>query len=368
MRYRVTVLTPTLVGDGQKLSPIDYMVWKDHVNVLDQRRIFKLLAKGPRLEGYLGQLKKADKLDFASWGGFAQNFAGRRIPFEDAGAAASWNRTPAEYLFIPTFATGPKGPYLPATAIKGALRTGVVGSRWSEATVREIGKRMEGDRFWRMPALKAEESVLGGAGISRMRAVSASDSDPVTHAAMKVYLVRTSTLAQRGPKLELAWKTAPRGSAHRADDATPAFAEMAVPGTVFEGGWIDQKIARGRENVTSEALLEAANRWAAVVLDLQVRYAQTAGLSDLRASLEQLQSRLGSLGPGSCLLEIGWGGGLVSKIAANPETEAYREIARQLPFYQRAIQTGMPFPKTRKIVFQGGRPASLPGWVLLEVS
>ena len=47
MRYRLTCLTPLLVGDGRKLSPIDYMVWKDHVNVLDQWRIFRLLAKGP---------------------------------------------------------------------------------------------------------------------------------------------------------------------------------------------------------------------------------------------------------------------------------------------------------------------------------
>ena len=84
MNYRVTVLTPTLVGDGSKLSPIDYMVWRDQVNVLDQTRIFRLLSKGPRLEGYLTQLRKATKLDFASWGGFAQNYAGRRIPFEDA--------------------------------------------------------------------------------------------------------------------------------------------------------------------------------------------------------------------------------------------------------------------------------------------
>ena len=79
MRYRLTCLTPTLVGDGRRLSPIDYMVWKDHVNVLDQWRIFRLLAKGPRLESYLTQLKNAEKLDFASWGGFAQNFAGRRV-------------------------------------------------------------------------------------------------------------------------------------------------------------------------------------------------------------------------------------------------------------------------------------------------
>ena len=39
-------------GDGQRLAPIDYMVWKDQVNVLDQRRIFQLLAKGPRLDTY----------------------------------------------------------------------------------------------------------------------------------------------------------------------------------------------------------------------------------------------------------------------------------------------------------------------------
>ena len=138
MKYRVTCLTPTLVGDGQKLAPIDYMVWKDHVNVLDQRRIFRLLAKGPRLEGYLAQLKKADKLDFASWGGFAQNFAGRRIPFEHASSVPVWERAHSENLFIPTFATSPSGPYLPATAIKGALRTGAVFDRWTEKTLREI--------------------------------------------------------------------------------------------------------------------------------------------------------------------------------------------------------------------------------------
>jgi len=87
MRYKVTALTPLLVGDGRELSPIDYMVWKDQVNVLDQTRIFKLLARGPRLDGYLAQLRKATKLDFASWGGFAQNFSQRRIPFEHAESA-----------------------------------------------------------------------------------------------------------------------------------------------------------------------------------------------------------------------------------------------------------------------------------------
>jgi hypothetical protein len=139
MRYRLTCLTPLLVGDGRKLSPIDYMVWKDHVNVLDQWRIFRLLAKGPRLESYLAQLKRADKLDFASWGGFAQNFAGRRIPFENAAYSAYWNRATGEALHIPTFACGASGPYLPGAAIKGALRAAAAGRNRGGAGARPLG-------------------------------------------------------------------------------------------------------------------------------------------------------------------------------------------------------------------------------------
>src|SRR6059036_2113962 len=129
MRYRLTCLTPLLVGDGRKLSAIDYMVWKDHVSVLDQRRIFRLLAKGPKLEGYLTQLRKATKLDFASWGGFAQNFADRRIPFEDPSCTPQWNAASPDSLFIPTFAAGPAGAFLPGATLKGALRTSYVFSR-----------------------------------------------------------------------------------------------------------------------------------------------------------------------------------------------------------------------------------------------
>ncbi len=64
MKYQLKVLTPTLVGDGNRLSPIDYMVWRDQVNVLNQHRIFKLLSKGPRLEGYLQQLQKGHPARF----------------------------------------------------------------------------------------------------------------------------------------------------------------------------------------------------------------------------------------------------------------------------------------------------------------
>lgn len=380
MRYRLTCLTPTLVGDGRKLSPIDYMVWKDHVNVLDQWRIFRLLAKGPRLEGYLTQLKKADKLDFASWGGFAQNFAGRRIPFENAASSQYWNRAVGESLHIPTFAAGAEGPYLPGTAIKGAVRTGMVFANWRDGMLQDALGRVKGDRLPRRPAEAVEDQALGSAGVSRMRFISAGDSAPVAISQFKVYLLRTSTLQPRGANLALGWKQSPRGAVDggRPEESTPMFAEMATPGTAFEGDWDEKQFflqpevrrsVRWPEGLDRGRIFEAVNIYAAGLLSLQRQYASWTGLGLLDQSLVALEQRLADArAKGSCLVCLGWGGGLTTKSAwldtTNPE---YRQILQQYTIYNRALASNLPFPKTRKIVFLNNRPATLPGWAELEV-
>ena len=380
MRYHLTTLTPTLVGDGRKLSPIDYMVWKDHVNVLDQWRIFRLLAKGPRLEGYLAQLKKADKLDFASWGGFAQNFAGRRIAFENAAYANYWNRAVGESLHIPTFASGAAGPYLPGAAVKGALRTGMVFANWRDGMLQDVAGRVKGERVPRRPSESVEEQAVGPAGASKMRLVSAGDSDVIAASQFKIYLLRTSTLQPRGGNFELGWKQSPRGAVdgNRPDDSTPSFAEMAIPGTVFEGDWNEKtfflqaevrRSVRWPEGFNRKKIFEAVNIYAAGLLSLQRQYASWAGMGLLDQSLDQLEQRLAAAREkGSCLLCIGWGGGLTTKSAWLDSSNAdYRQILQAYTIYNRALASNLPFPKTRRIVFLNNRPATLPGWVELSI-
>jgi len=380
VKYRVMCLTPTLVGDGQKLAPIDYMVWKDHVNVLDQKRIFRLLAKGPRLEGYLSQLKKAEKLDFASWGGFAQNYSGRRIPFEHASYTPYWEKAHAENLFIPTFATGPGGPYLPATALKGALRTGVVHAQFGEKALADLAARASSEgRLPRRTAISAEEAALGAGGADSMRFVSASDSAAVPETSFKIYLLRVSTLESRGAKFELAWKQSPRGSVKRAEDSTPVFAEMAVPGTEFEGEWHENsflaqpeigKALRKRDRPDTNAMFQRVNDYTGQLLGLQKQYAEWAGLAMLKATVEALEGRLAEVKQAGygCLLPLGWGAGFLSKAAyLNTNDDSYRKILSQVGFYARAIQSGLPFPKTRRIIFLANQPASIPGFVHLTV-
>ena len=70
----------------------------------------------------------------------------------------------------------------------------------------------------------------------------------------------------------------------------------------------------------------------------------------------------------ACLLNLGWAGGFLGKAAfLDTDNEDYRKILRRMPLYERAIRSGIPFPKTRKIVWESGQPSSLPGWALLEV-
>jgi len=380
MRYRLTCLTPLLVGDGRKLSPIDYMVWKDHVNVLDQWRIFRLLAKGPRLESYLLQLKNAERLDFASWGGFAQNFAGRRIPFENPAYSTYWNRAMGDSLQIPTFAAGASGPYVPGAAIKGALRTGMVFANWRDGMLQDVLGRVKSERSPRRPAESVEEQALGPAGSNRMRLVSAGDSGPIETSQFKVYLLRTSTLMPRGDNFALGWKQSPRGSVDgaRPDDSTPVFAEMANPGVAFEGDWNEKtfflqpevrRSVRWPESFSRAKIFEAVNVYAAGLLALQRNYASMAGMGLLDKNLDELEQRLAAARErGACLLCMGWGGGLSAKISWLDTTNAdYRQILEQFQIYNRALATNLPFPKTRKIVFMNNRPATLPGWVELSI-
>lgn len=372
MKYRLTALTPLLVGDGDKLAPIDYMVWKDQINVLDQQRIFRLLSRGPRLEGYLAQLRRADRLDFASWGGFAQNYAERRIPFEHPSSTPFWNSARVEDLFIPTFAAGPHGPYLPASALKGALRTAFASSRLSEGVMRELAQRMGGERGIRRPGEAVESMALGGSTNNPMRALLAGDSDPINPASFRVYLLRVAALLDRSGRTELGWRQAPRGYSSRAADSTPIFAEMAPPRTSFTGRMkISSRHDARKEHFGHERIFGAANQHAEALLRLHRQYAERAELGRLRANLDALLGVVEQAGArrDACVLNLGWSGGFAGKTAfLDTNSEDYRKILRVIPFYERAIRTGMPFPKTRRIVFEGGEPSTLAGWALLEFS
>jgi CRISPR-associated protein Csm5 len=261
--------------------------------------------------------------------------------------------------------------------LKGALRTGLVFSRWSAATMERVASSLERDR---VPRRTAEAAELQ-AGASQTKIVSAADSNPVAPSVFKIYLTRVASLDTRqSGKPQLAWKIAGRGSVphQRVNDSTPVFTEMAVPGTSFDGEWRlerffeNEEVARAlgwRSVPTVKMLTDAANQYAAAQLQIHAQYAQTTGMAALQATIQQLQQRLeeAQSAASTCLLCLGWGSGFISKAGfLDTENAAYRTILRAVPPIAKAIREGVPFPKTRRVVFSAGQPAYLPGWAAVR--
>jgi CRISPR-associated protein Csm5 len=205
----------------------------------------------------------------------------------------------------------------------------------------------------------------------------------VSNESFRVFLVRTAVLMEQKGKREytLGWKHANGSSleARRVLDSTPRLAEMAMPGTVFEGDWIERAFYQSkevaqqmhwRETIGFRQLAKAANDLAAVQLAAHKRFAEAAQLPYLLATLGELEQRLAAARErNACLVSIGRGGGYLTKTAF-PDTAdaAVRQALGEVTPYGRALRTGMPFPKTRRIVFLENHPVALPGWVWLEVS
>ena len=250
-------------------------------------------------------------------------------------------------------------------------------TRWDAEDMKKVADRLEGERGTRKPAEQLERA----AGGNQLKVIGAADSGPVATSAFKVYLLRVATLQTRGTdRHELGWKQVSRGTVdgRRADDSTPLFAEMAAPGSAFEGSWKENTFflnaatsaaLHWKHPLDRATIFEHANRYASRLLEMQKQYAEWTGLAGLKQSLEQIEARLAQArSSGSCLLSLGWGGGLLGKSAfLETQDESYRRILRGVPLYSQAIRTGMPFPKTRRIVFLGNQPATLPGWATLEV-
>ena len=112
------------------------------------------------------------------------------------------------------------------------------------------------------------------------------------------------------------------------------------------------------------------NGYTEQILRLQKQYAEWTGLALLKATIEALETRLREIREAhyGCMLPLGWGAGFLSKAAfLNTKDESYRQLLSQVGFYARAIQSGLPFPKTRKIIFLANQPASLAGFVHLTI-
>src|ERR1035438_4514044 len=116
----------------------------------------------------------------------------------------------------------------------------------------------------------------------------------------------------------------------------PSFAEMAAPGTTFEGDWQEKdfllkpevrRTLRWPDGFNRAKIFEAVNVYAGGLLSLQRQYASWAGMGLLDQSLDELEKRLAQAREnGACLFCLGWGGGLTRSEEHTSELQSLRHL------------------------------------------
>jgi hypothetical protein len=183
----------------------------------------------------------------------------------------------------------------------------------------EVARQSESGRL-RRPTEALEEQVLGSSGVNRMRLLRLGDSAPVPSDSFRVYLVRVAKLVPKSPgSYALGWKAGTRAAIDgaRPQDSTAWFAEMADPGTAFQGAWTEhaflgtdevRRLSRWPGPANRSRFLQAANGHAERLLAIQREYAAWTKLERLAEEITRLEGELAKAKEsGACLLSIGAG-------------------------------------------------------------
>lgn len=365
--YQVELLSPVHVGSGERLGPAEIAVIGGQLWRFDPERLTAALARHPRmLDDYIQKGAAALQV----WGEADRRACARYV--------RPWTGSaPRE---VRACIVDPLGrPYVPGSSVKGAIRTALVFAALSqlpdprrkalmEAVERHAQETKNRKREFADDPVMSE--IMGkDPHHDLLRALRISDSTPAPPEALGVGRVRVAVQERNGA---LSWLRAP--GQHGADPAQafPIDLELIRPsasGPLSITVEIDLDLLK-KDPTASEPRLRLVQEWerhcnafARHLAEREAAWGEQVGLDAYRAFYRRLLEEMQE-DPQAIYLNIGWGGGWRSKTAA--EALGPMNVQRLRRLF--GLGRGDPFPKTRRVLFEGGKPTIPPGWIRLRRS
>ncbi len=259
-------------------------------------------------------------------------------------------------------------PYVPGSSLKGALRTvlAIGGASVLKADLDRLGR----SRSW--AAQPVERDIFGSdPNHDLLRALQVSDSRPVPADQLDLVRVNVFPTAQRtrygrSRGLDVDVEALRKG--------TRLTATIKIDGTLFGddtpfGRFVEKELRFGKRR----NWLRNLPKWARTVAGRRI--ADEIDFFEKRregGAAASFYKRLGgiweSLGKNEFLVQVGWGTGWQSKTFGwllQEDADDFERLVRQyrLSPQDRRRRAGQPFPKSRKLVRRGDRPAEPLGWI-----
>jgi CRISPR-associated protein Csm5 len=199
-----------------------------------------------------------------------------------------------------------------------------------------------------------------------LRALRVFDSGPAPSDALDVGRIR---VAVHEPSGALSWLQAPGKHVADPGQAFEIVAEILRPHPraalrveVEADAFLLERDVLGPEERRARVRewARACNAFARHVAEGELRFGERLGLAAWAAFYRRLLTQM-EAEPQAIYLNLGWGGGWRSKAAA--EAMGAEAVGRLRRLFN--LGKGDPFPKTRRVLFEDGKPTLPLGWIRL---
>ncbi len=372
---RLELLSPLHIGTGTTLlEGVDWVQEGGWVYVADQNRLLetvldRALAEGKGQEAVIETITGMTLADLRQAGWLT------RDDFREGSPLFRYrlHGTPAMNQIAEAIKDVYGRPYLPGSSLKGALRTvlAVGAASVRKADLSRLGK----SRSW---AAQPIERELFGSDPNHdlLRALQVGDSDPVDKGQLEMVRVHVFPTAQQtgyghNQGLDVDVEALRKG--------TELTMTLKVDGTLFGddtplGRFVEQELGFGPKHRWLQTLPKWARTLAGQRIADEIEFLEKkTGGGAAAGFYKRLAGVWEALGEDEFLVQVGWGAGWASKTFGRllqRDPEAFERLVRdyKLSPQDKQRRAGQPFPKSRKLVRRGERPAEPLGWLKVTLT
>jgi CRISPR-associated protein Csm5 len=258
-------------------------------------------------------------------------------------------------------------PYIPGSTLKGAFRTALLRGVWTSVE-RKYKTKFEEALRERDVSLKelddySEEEIFGKPHYSPFRLVRFSDSLPLSQKELGICEMKILNICYGKVK----WFKERGENIEDSQNAKAFYLEVLKPGIKVEGVFeIDSKDKSGNVYRSTknwwvlEHVFQNIRRDIENYIEKEKKFYARYRLDEVEKFYQKLEEISKNLEENEILLQIGYGTGYLSKTVGRFFTKDDFEKLSKKGMH---VSDFNLFPKTRRIIFSEGNPATVPGWI-----
>lgn len=355
------VISPLNIGNGSKKMPFEYVFINGQVGLIDIYKLLEDVSKVRYLsDGVINGLRSG-RVDWKALKINIDNYIEYRLDYTGA--------SPVNKEIIEFIKTAGK-PFIPGSSIKGALRSSITRALYNSVEgeyINSLDFSLKRNAKKKRVDDEAEDNVFGKPHNSPFRFLQIGDTDPFDIRDIGVYEMKVLNICNGKVK----WYNN-RDNKENYNEALSLFLEALKKGSKNNGYVNNDK--KANDNFIIEAgKIQRANiiknfislikKDVSNYIEKETKFFERYNLHEIVSFYKKLKEINNQLKDNEVIIQIGFGTGFNSKTVSS--LFDVKDKIKLERFYNRNFDKNL-FPKTRRIIFENGKPSAVPGWVKIS--